>query len=47
MIDPAGRMYRDGGGPDGNDLSLRIIGAAAKRLSPGGALVLSTAIRPT
>ncbi|SNS73122.1 methyltransferase [Actinoplanes regularis] len=40
MIDPAGRMYRDGGGPDGNDLSLRIIGAAAKRLSPGGALVL-------
>ncbi|GLW35745.1 class I SAM-dependent methyltransferase [Actinoplanes regularis] len=40
MIDPAGRTYRDGGGPDGNDLSLRIIDAAAGRLTPGGALVL-------
>ncbi|GIF16000.1 methyltransferase [Actinoplanes teichomyceticus] len=40
MIDPAGRTYRDGGGPDGNDLSLRIIDAAAERLAPGGALVL-------
>jgi SAM-dependent methyltransferase len=40
MIDPAGRTYRDGGGAHGNDLSLRIIDAAAKRLSPGGALVL-------
>jgi methylase of polypeptide subunit release factors len=40
MIDPAGRTYRDGGGPDGNDLSLRIIDVAAERLAPGGSLVL-------
>ncbi|AEV85584.1 SAM-dependent methyltransferase [Actinoplanes sp. SE50] len=40
MVDPAGRTYRDGGGADGNDLSLRIVDAAAKRLAPGGALVL-------
>jgi methylase of polypeptide subunit release factors len=40
MIDPAGRTYRDGGGADGNDLSLRIIDVAAQRLSPGGSLVL-------
>jgi methylase of polypeptide subunit release factors len=40
MVDPAGRTYRDGGGPDGNDLSLRIIDAAAERLNPGGSLVL-------
>ncbi|GIE36817.1 hypothetical protein Ait01nite_098620 [Actinoplanes italicus] len=42
MIDPAGRTYRDGGGPHGNDLSLRLIDAAADRLRPGGALVLFT-----
>jgi methylase of polypeptide subunit release factors len=40
MIDPAGRTYRDGGGPDGNDLSLRIVDVAAERLAPGGSLVL-------
>ncbi|MFD1367321.1 class I SAM-dependent methyltransferase [Actinoplanes sichuanensis] len=40
MIDPAGRTYRDGGGPDGNDLPLSLIDTAAKRLTPGGALVL-------
>jgi SAM-dependent methyltransferase len=40
MVDPSGRTYRDGGGPDGNDLSLRIIDVAAERLAPGGALVL-------
>ncbi|WIM93088.1 class I SAM-dependent methyltransferase [Actinoplanes oblitus] len=40
MVDPAGRVYRDGGGPDGNELSLRIIDVAAKRLTPGGTLVL-------
>ncbi|GIF09047.1 methyltransferase [Actinoplanes siamensis] len=40
MIDPAGRAYRDGGGADGNDLSLRIIDTAAERLAPGGSLVL-------
>jgi release factor glutamine methyltransferase len=40
MIDPAGRTYRDGGGADGNELSLRIVDAAAERLAPGGSLVL-------
>jgi methylase of polypeptide subunit release factors len=40
MIDPAGRAYRDGGGPHGHGLSLAIIDAAAERLSPGGSLVL-------
>jgi SAM-dependent methyltransferase len=40
MIDPAGRIYRDGGGPDGNQLSLKIIELAAERLAPGGSLVL-------
>jgi release factor glutamine methyltransferase len=40
MIDPARRTYRDGGGPDGNELSLAVIGAAVERLAPGGSLVL-------
>jgi methylase of polypeptide subunit release factors len=40
MIDPAGRAYRDGGGREGNGLSLQIIDAAAGRLAPGGSLVL-------
>jgi methylase of polypeptide subunit release factors len=40
MIDPAGRAYRDGGGELGHELSLAIIDAAAKRLAPGGSLVL-------
>jgi SAM-dependent methyltransferase len=40
MIDPAGRAYRDGGGEHGHDLSLAVIDAAAKRLEPGGSLVL-------
>jgi methylase of polypeptide subunit release factors len=40
MVDPAGRTYRDGGGPEGCDLSLRIIDVAAQRLAPGGSLVL-------
>ncbi len=40
MIDPAGRTYRDGGGAKGNDLSLRIVETATRRLAPGGALVL-------
>ncbi|MCY1139759.1 class I SAM-dependent methyltransferase [Actinoplanes sp. Pm04-4] len=40
MVDPAGRTYRDGGGPEGSDLSLRIIDVAAQRLAPGGSLVL-------
>lgn len=40
MIDPACRTYRDGGGPDGNELSLAVLDAADQRLAPGGALVL-------
>jgi hypothetical protein len=40
MIDPARRTYRVGGGPDGNQLSLAVIDAAADRLAPGGSLVL-------
>jgi SAM-dependent methyltransferase len=40
MIDPAGRTYRDGGGPDGNQLSLNVIDVAAERLAPRGSLVL-------
>ncbi|WP_433362899.1 methyltransferase [Actinoplanes sp. CA-142083] len=40
MIDPAARTYRDGGGPDGNDLSLAVLDTAEKRLAPGGSLVL-------
>ncbi|OJF11624.1 methyltransferase [Couchioplanes caeruleus] len=40
MIDPAGRAYRDGGGPEGHELSLAILDAAADRLAPGGSLVL-------
>jgi hypothetical protein len=43
MIDPVGRTYRDGGGATGNDLSLKIVDAAAERLAPGGSLVLSAA----
>ncbi|MEV4704354.1 class I SAM-dependent methyltransferase [Actinoplanes sp. NPDC049316] len=40
MIDPAGRAYRDGGGPEGHGLSLKILDAAKERLAPGGSLVL-------
>jgi methylase of polypeptide subunit release factors len=40
MIDPAGRTYRDGGGPEGNGLSLSVLEAADRRLAPGGSLVL-------
>jgi methylase of polypeptide subunit release factors len=40
MIDPMGRAYRDGGGPNGHRLSLSILDTAAERLRPGGSLVL-------
>ncbi|MCU7722870.1 class I SAM-dependent methyltransferase [Actinoplanes sp. KI2] len=40
MIDPAGRAYRDGGGPNGNELTLKVVDAALPRLTPGGSLVL-------
>ena len=39
MIDPAGRDYRDGG-PQGHELSMKIIDQAAGRLAEGGSLVL-------
>ena len=39
MIDPAGREYRDGG-PQGHELSMKIIDQAAGRLAAGGTLVL-------
>ena len=42
MADPAARAYRDGGGPLGAGLSLRIIGTAIERLAPGGTLLLYT-----
>jgi release factor glutamine methyltransferase len=42
MIDPAGRLYRDGGGRLGFDLAVRIARDALARLAPGGQLVLFT-----
>ncbi|GAA3386598.1 class I SAM-dependent methyltransferase [Cryptosporangium minutisporangium] len=44
MVDPAGRAYRDGGGPGGHALSLDIIDVAAERLEPGGSLVLFSGV---
>ncbi|WP_306207886.1 methyltransferase [Actinoplanes sp. RD1] len=40
MIDPAGRAYRDGGGPEGHGLTLAVVDTAVQRLQPGGSLVL-------
>ncbi|MFI5958852.1 methyltransferase [Cryptosporangium sp. NPDC051539] len=40
MIDRAGRLYRDGGGPEGHALSLAIVDTAVERLAPAGSLVL-------
>jgi len=42
MADAAGRAYRDGGGRHGADLSLAWAGEAARRLKPGGRLILYT-----
>jgi len=42
MLDGAVRAYRHGGGPLGAGLSLDIISAALRRLSPGGTLLLYT-----
>jgi methylase of polypeptide subunit release factors len=42
IIDPAQRLYRDGGGSHGSDISLRIASAAIDRLAPGGRLILYT-----
>jgi methylase of polypeptide subunit release factors len=43
MADPAKRAYRDGGGMHGASLSLDWAGAAARRLAPGGRMLLYTA----
>lgn len=43
MVDAGKRAYRDGGGPRGTALSVRIVEQALQRLSPGGRLVLYTA----
>jgi precorrin-6B methylase 2 len=43
MADPGDRMYRDGGGMHGAALSLAWAEETARRLPPGGAMVLYTA----
>lgn len=43
LADDRGRVYRDGGGPRGIDLSVRLAREALARLSPGGRLLLYTA----
>jgi methylase of polypeptide subunit release factors len=42
LIDPAGRVYRNGGGNLGEGLTLRILRESITRLSPGGSLLLYT-----
>ncbi len=42
MIDKERRLYRDGGGDLGHDLSLAILDSALARLAPGGSLLLYT-----
>lgn len=42
LSDSGHRLYRDGGGPLGFDLALRIVQDAMTRLEPGGQLVLYT-----
>jgi len=42
LADPAQRLYRDGGGPLGGALSLRILREGIAHLAPGGRLVLYT-----
>ncbi len=43
LVDEARRLYRDGGGARGIELSARIAREAMERLEPGGQLVLYTA----
>jgi release factor glutamine methyltransferase len=40
LVDPQARLYRDGGGRLGYDLSLRILEESLDRLAPGGTLLL-------
>jgi methylase of polypeptide subunit release factors len=42
VADPAGRLYRDGGGPHGAGLSLEWALAAAARIERGGSMLLYT-----
>jgi methylase of polypeptide subunit release factors len=42
VADPAGRLYRDGGGMNGAGLSLDWALAAARRIEPGGTILLYT-----
>lgn len=42
VIDPASRAYRDGGGMHGAALSLAWAGAAARRVAPGGRVLVYT-----
>lgn len=42
LVDPAHRLYRDGGGVHGSEISLRIVREALARLAPGGRLILYT-----
>ncbi|MFL6844963.1 MAG: methyltransferase [Allosphingosinicella sp.] len=42
VADPAGRLYRDGGGESGGGLSLDWALEAARRLEPGGTMLLYT-----
>ncbi len=42
LADPRHRIYRDGGGSLGSDLSVRIVERALDRLAPGGQLILYT-----
>ena len=44
MLDPQGRLYRDGGGELGAGLALAIIDQALPRLTPGGSLLLYTGV---
>jgi methylase of polypeptide subunit release factors len=42
LVDPARRAYRDGGGPFGIELALRIVEESLERLYPGGRLFFYT-----
>jgi methylase of polypeptide subunit release factors len=44
MVDALARQYRDGGGPLGLDLSIRILDESIPRLTPKGRLVLYTGV---
>lgn len=47
IIDPAGRLYRDGGSSLGLDLSMRMVKHAVQLLAPGGHMLLYTGVAMT